>query len=411
MIRGIISCVLVLSSLIVMAAGGNTYEDYYQQRKTLFEKLPINSSDVVFLGNSLTNGGNWNELFQSQSMKNRGIISDIIQGVYDRVDLVTKGHPKKIFLLIGVNDISHKFTAQQIVDGIEGLVKKIKHDTPTTELYLQSLLPINNDFKRYRNLIGTEAVFPKANILLEKMAKRQNIKWINIFPAFADSEGKMNKTLTVDGLHLNSDGYKIWRDQLAKYVYDDNRQLPAQVYEITSKDDVIVGNSLVSGCEWNELLQADVKKRNTGETVSSISKSLDKILEGKPNRIFLTSAYDNLSGNINGDSIVKSMERAILKIKKLSPSTRIYLQSLVPVKSSYKNYSGFTHKIMAVELVNNRLRTMAKKNGAKWIDLYPALADDSGELKSEFTNDGYHLNGDGYVAWKSILQKYFSPAK
>ena len=82
------------------APAPNTYTPYYHQRASHFATLPIDSDDIVILGNSLTDNGRWEEMFNNPNIKNRGIIGDNVQGVSDRVDFVTKGHPRKIFLLI-----------------------------------------------------------------------------------------------------------------------------------------------------------------------------------------------------------------------------------------------------------------------------------------------------------------------
>ena len=53
---------------------------------------------------------------------------------------------------------------------------------------------------------------------------------------------------------------------------------------------------------------------------------------------------------------------------------------------------------------NKELKKLAKKYKVTWVDLTPALADENGELKAEFTNDGYHLMGKGYIAWRNALK-------
>ncbi len=87
------------------------YSTFYVQRASLFSKLPVTPKDVVFIGNSITNGAEWNELFPRKRVKNRGISGDTSEGVYDRLDPVVKGKPAKIFILVGGNDISRIFFA------------------------------------------------------------------------------------------------------------------------------------------------------------------------------------------------------------------------------------------------------------------------------------------------------------
>src|SRR5574344_564249 len=91
-----------MMSMTLVAQEKYKYNEFYFQRATLFEKLPVGKKDIVFFGNSLTNGCEWHELFNMPNIKNRGISSDVIQGLYDRSESIISGQPKKIFLMSGV---------------------------------------------------------------------------------------------------------------------------------------------------------------------------------------------------------------------------------------------------------------------------------------------------------------------
>ena len=74
--------------------------------------------------------------------------------MYDRLHQILLGQPAKLFLLIGVNDVSHDLTADSIAGMIRMTVERIRKESPDTRLYLQSLLPINESFGRYKRLAG-----------------------------------------------------------------------------------------------------------------------------------------------------------------------------------------------------------------------------------------------------------------
>ncbi len=192
------------------------YNEFYYQRTTLFEELPIAETDIVFLGDSQTNGCEWHELLANPNVKNRGISSDVIQGFADRVDPVIKGKPAKVFILGGVNDISHNLTPDSIATAMEALIVKIKTGTPRTKIYLQSLLPIDNSFNRYKAMAGKEQVLSLIHI---SEPARQGVTWIDLYSKMVDpSTGSMKKGLTNDGLHLMGAGYLVWRDAVLPYV-------------------------------------------------------------------------------------------------------------------------------------------------------------------------------------------------
>lgn len=194
------------------------YNEFYYQRASLFDVLPVDSTTIVMLGNSLTNGGEWHELFRNPNVVNRGITGDIVQGVKERLAPVTSGHPAKIFLVIGANDISHHLTADSIAGAIVDLVSTIRQQTPGTRLYVESILPINNSFGRYKNMAGKEPVVAEINRLIEPRVKELGATWLNITPLFVDDEGNLRKDYTNDGLHLLGPGYLAWRDFLLPYI-------------------------------------------------------------------------------------------------------------------------------------------------------------------------------------------------
>lgn len=210
---------LAVMALVGLGAVAQANQDpYYARRATLFDELPIGKKDIVMLGNSLTDGCEFNELLGNKHIKNRGIVGDIVQGLIDRIDPIIKGQPKKLFIMSGVNDISHGVSADSIARVTERLIVMVKQGSPRTKIYLQSLLPFNNDVREWKLLVGRDHVVVEANALLEQVARRQGVTWINLYSLFADEQGRLRAELTNDGLHLMGKGYLIWRDAIKPYV-------------------------------------------------------------------------------------------------------------------------------------------------------------------------------------------------
>lgn len=210
----LISALLCFAPLEISARS-----EYWHQRVTLFDLLPVEPGDIVFLGNSITDGGEFTELFDNPSIKNRGISSDVISGVKERLYQVTKNNPSKIFLLIGINDISHNLSVSKLAVEYEDLVKNIRGEAPLSKLYVQSIMPINNDFGRYKNLKGKENTIKELNKRLKEIAERNGAEYVDLWPALADQKtGKLRKEFTNDGLHLLGKGYDAWADAIRNLV-------------------------------------------------------------------------------------------------------------------------------------------------------------------------------------------------
>ncbi len=217
--KRILVLLMAVATLSCMAQKKPVNPDvYYARRATLFDWLPVYSSDIIMLGNSLTDGAEWNELFDNCHVKNRGIVGDIIPGFFERLEPILKGQPRKIFIMGGVNDISHGVSADSIVSAMTQVVTTIQARCPKTEIYVQSMLPFNNDVRLWKLLKGREQVVVDGNKGLESMCQRLGVTFINLYPLFVGENGKMKPEYTNDGLHLMGGAYLIWRDALLPYI-------------------------------------------------------------------------------------------------------------------------------------------------------------------------------------------------
>ena len=217
--------VVRLRSLVANAVAGSIcpaprsyFAHYYKRFLQFMDEPAITSKDIVMLGNSLTEGGgDWGKRLGKDNVINRGISGDEVMGVYDRLHQILPGKPAKLFLLIGVNDVSHDLSTDSIVYRIDQTLTRIQKESPETKVYLQSLLPINESFNRYKKLTNKTYQIPEINARLETLAKEKKITFINLYPLFTEKgTNVLKKELTYDGLHLNDEGYKVWVDAIKK---------------------------------------------------------------------------------------------------------------------------------------------------------------------------------------------------
>ena len=195
------------------------YNQYYYQRSSLFEELPIDSNDIVFIGNSITDNCEWHELLDNPDIKNRGIGTDVSMGVYDRLNPITDGKPAKIFLMIGINDVLHDLSTDSIMGNITRIVQKIRRETPSTRLYLQSLLPFNSSFGKFSKLAGKEPQIVEINQRLKQLAATEQCTYIDIYSHLtAPGMATLDPAYTNDGLHLLGNAYLVWKAVLLPYL-------------------------------------------------------------------------------------------------------------------------------------------------------------------------------------------------
>jgi len=184
---------------------------HHGQKKDFFRAHPIQSGDIVFLGDSLTDGCRWEEVFPGLSIKNRGINADTTAGVLKRLPDVLDGKPKAIFLLIGTNDLpwyEYKPDSDILAD-YKRILQTCREESPDTRLYVESMLPRH---PMYSNRIQ------RLNRQLRSLAELYQCTFIDLFPHFTGRDGGLKPDLTNDRLHLLADGYAIWREILVPYL-------------------------------------------------------------------------------------------------------------------------------------------------------------------------------------------------
>ena len=190
----------------------------YALRVGHFKSYPNHKKDIIFLGNSISLGTEWQELLQNKRVRNRGISGDISFGVIERLQEITEGHPKKVFILIGINDIARGIPDDVIVNNYKRIIHQIKNESPRTEIHFQTLLPVNNEYGD-RNHFNKDEHIQNVNAKLAQLAREEEINLNDLHPYFLNEDKKLDKQYTYDGLHLNAEGYRKWASILTNGKY------------------------------------------------------------------------------------------------------------------------------------------------------------------------------------------------
>jgi len=174
--------------------------------------------DIVFLGNSITAGTDWSKLLDLPQAKNRGISGDITFGVLERLQDVIDGKPSKVFILIGINDISRNIPDSVILRNYKMMISRIRKGSRKTQIYFNTLLPVNSSFEKFKNHYGKDQHILYLNEEIRKFTCK-NVTVVNLYPNFTDSDQHLKAALTKDGLHLLPAGYDLWAAFLKKSGY------------------------------------------------------------------------------------------------------------------------------------------------------------------------------------------------
>ncbi|WP_337907018.1 GDSL-type esterase/lipase family protein [Iningainema tapete] len=195
----------------------NEYHSTYLHKKSQFEILPKSESAIIFLGDSLTEECQWAELLENPQIKNRGISGDTTERILYRLNAIVESKPRKIFFMIGINDLVNEGkSVEKTLAGYENILTRFSNEIPNTKVFIQSVLPVNNKFRYWQNNNN----ILQMNQKLKELAQKFNYEYIDVFSLLLDSQNQLDAKYTLDGLHLNGQGYLVWKQAIEKYVID-----------------------------------------------------------------------------------------------------------------------------------------------------------------------------------------------
>jgi lysophospholipase L1-like esterase len=216
---------LIVLLFVACAAGAQTWDtipvlpDHYREKLEAFKKEKETTGRVLFLGNSITEMGDFKTLIGDTTVINRGIGGDITYGVLNRLDEVIRFKPSKIFILIGINDLYKKIPEQTILNNMFAIINRIHVESPKTTIYVQSILPVNPSFKNFPKGYDLNENASLVNGQLSNLSKRLKYKYVDINRYFRGVDGLMDIKYSVDGLHLSTAGYQLWAKILKEGKY------------------------------------------------------------------------------------------------------------------------------------------------------------------------------------------------
>ncbi|AFZ20663.1 lysophospholipase L1-like esterase [Allocoleopsis franciscana PCC 7113] len=149
---------------------------------------------------------------------NQGISGETSKGLLNRLALFDKTEPEMIFVMIGINDLIRGITDETILANQELIIRYLRRSHPRSKIVVQSILPHSAESVtwegRDRLLAIPNPRIRELNERLRAIAKEENVIFLDLYPLFADTDGNLKTELSTDGLHLNPQGYFVWRNAL-----------------------------------------------------------------------------------------------------------------------------------------------------------------------------------------------------
>lgn len=176
---------------------------------------------TILVGDSLSL---WfpNELLpKDRNWLNQGISGETSTGLLKRLNIIDRTHPETILVMIGINDLVQGVSDEIILGNQRRIILYLHRVHPKTQIVVQAILPHGgqqaNWEGREKLLAIPNSRIRNLNQQLQRIAAAEGVKYLNLYPLFANQQGELRPELSTDGLHLNPQGYLVWSSALQLY--------------------------------------------------------------------------------------------------------------------------------------------------------------------------------------------------
>ena len=411
-------------------------EPFRNHRYDSFKVLAPDGESIVFIGNSITDMHCWPEAFVTSDGNYLPIVNRGNSGTYsteqsNNLESYIAGKPKKVFMMIGTNDIATSgglnFSGEQVLQYVKSIVERIHKRSPETKVYLYSIL--NN---KTGNRV--EATWLHTNKIVREYVEAQNVDWLKYIDLYDKLTGvAQGGVWSYDNLHLTAAAYQVWCETICEYLAEGEKYTVSTVYPentstiqangglgsahgmratyfsalpISNKDVLVLGDEFIKNGEWQELLgNLNVKNRGTGwgygGDIATTSKLVDAMyantgVEKKDAKaIFIYTGTADCNGSTSIETVKSNYKALVDKVAAKSPTSKIYLLALCPTNNATTNTSR-------IKVLNDYLATLEAGN-IEFIDTYTPLLNGSVANTKYFYPSNY-LGGLGYVKMANLMK-------
>lgn len=202
------------------AADGRPLPRYLETVAEHNQQLRETTPDLVFIGDSIT--ARWptellTETFPERRALVMGYAGDWLQNTLWRVQesALAEASPTTAVVLIGTNNVTHRFTLEEISEGIRAIAAAIHAQSPDTHVVLMGIFPRGtsiHDNARYDTILAINAR------LAELAAAEPRLSYLDIGAQLVEPDGSISKDVMPDHLHIAMPGFRVWAAALRDHL-------------------------------------------------------------------------------------------------------------------------------------------------------------------------------------------------
>ena len=195
--------------------------------KSKLDSIKAQDENIVFFGDSITEGYNVKEFYDEYRVVNSGISGNTTNDLINRIDNdLYDYNPSVVIIQIGTNDLRANIKDEEIITNIKTIIKGIRKNRKNASILVESIYPLNRDMDtEYWNDVNTDynnKHIIKLNKDIKKLCKIEHIKYIDVYTSLLDDNKNLKEVYSKEGLHLTDLGYYKVTKIIKKYLSPKN---------------------------------------------------------------------------------------------------------------------------------------------------------------------------------------------
>ncbi len=175
-------------------------------------------TNSCFIGDSFTNG-----LEGYTRLKQQSVFLDevglTVSKAEARLNELSQTTPKRVFLLLGINDMGYGYSPEEFAAQYQQLLTKLQTNWPHAKIYAQAIFHVTASHELLDTCRSNTAI-AAYNAALAQVCRQSGFAFLDIASAFCDQAGVMREAESPDGLHLEYSGNFVWLELLKQIVVD-----------------------------------------------------------------------------------------------------------------------------------------------------------------------------------------------
>ncbi|MCR5564322.1 MAG: hypothetical protein K6F59_00815 [Gammaproteobacteria bacterium] len=127
-----------------------------------------------------------------------------------------------------------------------------------------------------------------------------------------------------------------------------------------------------------------------------------------PSKVVLMIGINDIDSGKTPKQIETNYKKILKKIKDNLPNTEVYCMSIISQHNTIETYTNLrlSYTIPTIMQTNTYIQSLAQEFGYTYVDLFHATCDSDNALIKSYSDDGLHLNANGFEVWSNVIKPY-----